>query len=349
MRPDCEPGAKLGRDEIFRLAEMAKRAGEELDLSGYDLSGTDLSGKEVVLTDVVFGRHHGPQPATLVGTNFRCSTLDHCFFAHADLTDADLRDCQISRSDFRYATFCRTTLGDATVVLCDFYRASVQENTVMRDTVFELVSLTESLDGATGLHWTSFAGKARRPALVAESEVDYRNFLEWTKADRLETYPVEAALEDRLDEAARTYRQLCGLWTSRAQFNDAGEAYAHSRRLERQAAGPRGRKFRPFFWLWLWAADALCGFGERLGRIVLWLAVVALLPGVAYWLFGGVSGGHGMGDDLLFSASQLTASTPARLTSATEVVDWIRVLQTLAGVALLGLFGFVLGNKIRSA
>ena len=349
MRPDREPGAKLGRDDVLRLVELAETAGEELDLSGYDLSGENLSGREVRLSNVVFGRHNGPPPAILVGTDFRYSTLEHCFFAHADLTDAYLRCCQISRCDFRYARFCRTTIGDATFLLCDFYRASVQENTVMRGTVFELVSLTESLDGATGLHWSSFAGNARRPALVTESETDYRDFLERTKVDRPVTYSVEQALEDRLDDAARTYRQLCGLWTSRAQFSDAGEAYAHSRRLERQAAGPRGHKFRPFFWLWLWVADALCGFGERLGRIALWVVVVALLPGVAYWLFGGVDGAHGIGDGLLFSASQLTASTPARLTPATQVVDWIRVLQTLAGIALLGLFGFVLGNKIRNA
>jgi hypothetical protein len=340
---------KLGRDDVIRLAEMANTAGEVLDLSGYDLSETDLGGTGIVLANVVFGRHHGPPPAILTGTSFRCSTLDHCFFAHANLTGADFRECRISRGDFRYATFRRTTLGDATLVLCDLYRASIEEGTVMLNTVFELVSLTGSLSGATGLRWTSFAGKGRRPALVAESEADYRDFLEWTKADRLETDPIEKALADRLDDAARTYRELSGLWTSRGQFSDAGRAYAHSRRLERQAAGPRGREFRPLFSLWLLVADGLCGFGERLGRIVPWLMAVALLPGLAYWLFGGVGGAHGIGDDLLFSASQLTASTPTRLTAATQLVEWIRVLQTLTGVALLGLFGFVLGNKIRNS
>jgi Pentapeptide repeats (8 copies) len=349
MRPECDVGVKLGREDVIRLAEMANTAGEALDLSGYDLSGTDLGGKEVVLANVIFGRHHGPPPAILTGTTFRCSTLDHCFFAHADLTGADFRECGINRGDFRYAIFRRTTLGDATLVLCDLYRASVEEGTVMLNTVFELVSLPGSLSGATGLRWASFAGRGPRPPLVAESEADYRDFLERTKPDRPETDPIEKALANRLDDAARTYRELCGLWTGRGQFSDAGQAYAHSRRLERQSAGPGGREFRPLLWFWLLVADGLCGFGERLGRIVPWLVAVALLPGLVYWLFGGVGGAHEIGDYLLFSASQLTASTPARLTATTQAVEWIRVLQTLTGVALLGLFGFVLGNKIRNS
>lgn len=352
LRADApvSPAAKLTRADVILLASRASATGEQLDLSGYDLSGVDLGGKEVIWTDVVFGRHHGPPPAILNGTIFRRSTLEHCFLAHADLTGADFRDCRLRRCDFRYATFCRTTLGDAHILLCDFYRASVEEGTVMLNTVFELVSLGP-LDGAIGLRWTSFAGKGRRSALVAESESDYRDFLKWTSADRLETYPIDKALEDRLDDAAVSYRDLCGFWTARGQFRDAGQAYAHSRRLERQAAGPRyqGRPFRPLTWLWLWFADLLCGFGDRLGRVIPWLAVVALLPGVIYWLVGGVHGGNGITDDLLFSASQVTASTPPRLTSSNALVDWVRVVQTLAGVALLGLFGFVLGNKIRNS
>jgi uncharacterized protein YjbI with pentapeptide repeats len=331
------------------MAGRAREAGEVLDLSGYDLSGVDLGGKDVAWRDVVFGTHRGPPPAILNGTIFRSSTLEHCFFAHADLTGADFRDCHISRCDFRYATFRRTTLGDATLELCDLYRASIEDGTVMLNTVFELVSMPGTLEGATGLSWASFDGP--RPALVTESEPDYRDFLEWTRADRLGTYPIEDALKDRLDDAARTYRDLTGVWTGRAQFRDAGLAYAHGRRLERQAVGPRfkGRPFRPLPWLGLWLADLLCGFGESLWRIVPWLAVVALVPGIIYALAGGVAGAHGLVDDLLFSVSQLTATTPDRLKAGTHLVDWVRVVQTLMGVTLLGLFGFVLGNKIRNA
>ncbi len=349
MRPDAQPPARLDRDQVIEFAHRASAAGEELDLSGYDLSGVDLAGTDLVWRRVVFGRHGGSPPAILRGTSFRNSRLEECLFAHADLTDADFRGCDIVRCDLRYAMFCRTTLGDATVVRSDFYRATLGQGTVMLNTTLELVSLTTDLEGAQDLAWTTFSARSRPPALVLEDEGAYREFLQPTKGDRLASYDIDAAIADRLLDAARIYRLLCGLWTERGEFRDAGAAYAHCRRLERQATGPfyRGRPFRPFTWLWLWFADLLCGFGQNLGRIIPWLVALALLPGVAYAIVGGVAGAHGIGDDLLFSASQLTASTPARFAATSPLLDWIRVVQTLLGVALLGLFGFVLGNKIR--
>ncbi len=347
MRPQATLGVKLDREDVLRLAEEAKLANDELDLSGFDLSGINL--QETELARVAFGRHHGGSPAVLAGASFRGSTLRDCFFAHADLVKADFRGCHITGADFRYATFRQTTLEGATLVLCDFYRACLEDGTRLTNAVLELVSLTASLDGATGLSRGTFTREGHPPALVAESAECYPAFLERTKSDRPESYSVDKGLEVRLEEAASIYRQLSGLWTSRAQFADAGWAYAHSRRLERQVAGPRGRNFRVLAWLWLWIADLLCGFGERLGRVVGWLLAVALIPGFAYLLFGGIAGAHGIADDLLFSVSQLTASTPARLSSSNSLVDWVRVVQTLAGVTLLGLFGFILGNKIRNS
>jgi hypothetical protein len=346
MPPDSSPPARLDRDQVFDLASRAAAAGEELDLSGLDLSGLDLSGEGVIWRRVVFGRHRGPAPALLRGTSFRCSKLEECLFAHVDLTDADFRGCEIARCDMRYALFCRTTLGDATVVRSDFYRASFQEGTVMLNTNLELVSLTTDLAGAEDLAWTTFDARTRPPALILEDEAAYRDFLQPTRGDRLPDYDIDAAIADRFRDAAHIYRLLCGLWTERGKFTDANEAYAHCRRLEREEVGPR-HHFDPFKWLWLWLADLICGFGQDLGRIALWLLAVALLPGVLYAIFGGVSGAVDIGDYLLFSASQLTASTPARFAPTSSLVEWVRVLQTLLGVGLLGLFGFVLGNKIR--
>ncbi len=352
LRPDKPAGARLTRDEVVEWAARANRAGVLLNLSGYNLTEIDLKDENLKLTDVVFGWHGGPKPAELRGARFRECILEHCFFADTDLTKADFRKCTALRCDFRYATFRHTTLQEAKLVLCDMYRASIQDGTVMLKTKFELVSLTGTLGGATGLRWSSFAHEKPRPPLVPESEREYREFLRWTKQDRLEAYSIDDALADRLDDAARNYRDLSGLWTERGQFSDAGKAYARSRRLERQSAGPRfkGKPFRPLFWAGLWFADLLCGFGESLVKIVVWLLVVALLPGIVYAIIGNVvQGSGGFWDDLLFSASQLTASTPMRLSSSAQVVEWIRVLQTLTGVAVLGLFGFVLGNKIRNS
>ncbi len=76
------------------------------------------------------------------------------------------------------------------------------------------------------------------------------------------------------------------------------------------------KPFRPLRWIGLWCADVLCGFGDSLWKVAAWLVVLAALPGVIYAILGDVvHGSGGLGDDFLVSVSQLTASTPQRLSS----------------------------------
>ena len=99
--------------------------------------------------------------------------------------------------------------------------------------------------------------------------------------------------------------------------------------------------------------DMLCKFGESLPRVFPWIALLIAVPALGYWISGGIQldGGRkaGVGHCLLFSAGRLAASTPERLSAATVAVEWIGVAQTFLGIALLGLLGFVLGNKLRSS
>jgi len=219
----------------------------------------------------------------------------------------------------------------------------------MRGTRFVLSRLPESIGSAKGLHWDALSPGKDGPAVVMEDESSYRSFLGPESASGSEIRDPDAILDGRLDEAARFYRELSISWTKNGRFRDADSAYAHARRVEREAIGPRfpGRPFRPVPWLGLWLSDLLCGFGESANRFVPWAMALALLPGVVYWLAGGVDGAHGLADNLLFSASSLTASTPPRLTSSNPLIDWISVIQILTGVALLGVWGFALGQKIR--
>lgn len=347
--PRKRAATKLTRDEVLRWAKQARARHEELDLRSYDLRGLDLS--KVELKDVVFGRHErdGAAPAKLESASFRESSLEHCFFSHANLTNADFRGSNLSKCDFRYADFHRTTLEEATLKLCDLYRATIRQGTVMLNTTFELVSLTASLEGSTDLRFDAFKRRGGPPGLVTEDERAYRRFLKWTQEDRRESYPIDDAVKKRLVDAARTYRNLSAHWAARGQFHDAGCAYVHSRRLERRNAAPWGKHRKLPTWFVLLIADLLCGFGERLWRIVPWIAVVAVAPAFFYAVLGGVNGSHGLLDDLRYSFNQLTDFTPRDLSASSHLVDFVGGVQRVLGVALLGLFGFVLGNKLRSS
>ena len=106
---------------------------------------------------------------------------------------------------------------------------------------------------------------------------------------------------------------------------------------------------RPLVWLGLWVADVTSCFGQSLTRVAATLLVVAIVPGIAYSSLHGVSGAHGLADDLLLSVSRLTAYTPPGVRPVGRVVVWIGIVQSALGIGLIGLFGFVLGNVLRQS
>lgn len=111
----------------------------------------------------------------------------------------------------------------------------------------------------------------------------------------------------------------------------------------------RRRMLRPLVWLGLWVADVTSCFGQSLTRVAATLLVVAIVPGIAYSSLHGVSGAHGLADDLLLSVSRLTAYTPPGVRPVGRVVVWIGIVQSALGIGLIGLFGFVLGNVLRQS
>jgi hypothetical protein len=220
------------------------------------------------------------------------------------------------------------------------------------------------------------------PALAAEDASAYESILRRTAPDRAkDAKTVPQAIDRRLQGASEDYRALSGYWGARGRFRDANAAYVRSRRLERQAASPlfasvrlqlkegtfaypamrrashrrtfrtrvRERAVRPLKWAGLWVADLISRFGQSMLLVFLTFLLVILLPGFAYDLWGGVTGAKDLGDDLLFSASHVTPSAPNGLTAHGDLAEWLGIAQTVIAVALVGLFGFVLGNVLRQS
>jgi hypothetical protein len=350
--PAAAVGEALAQAELVRLGVLAARMEAcdgievEIDLRGYGLSGLQLGGR--VWRRLVFGRNHDSEQAVLENVSFERGTLEWCELVGVDLDHVSFEACRISDCDLRYATFRRVRMADVTLERCDLYRANMLHGTELQRARFRLISPPDVYDGVTGLRWSSFCG-SETPAVIAESATEYASFLERTRQERQFDRPLDVALRERLENAAESFRTLSAYWDARGQFEDGGRAYSHSQRLLRQSAGPfySGRPFDPVRWLGLWTADLVCGFGESLPRIFAALAVVALLPGMLLGLLGGASGGHGLGDDLIFSVAHLTTTQVARIHASSRAVEAIGLVQSIMGIALLGLFGFVLGNKIR--
>lgn len=387
VRPVAPPGSPLSREDIQALASEARRQHRVVDLRAYELSELDLGGSKQLWEFVIFGLNSDASTSTLRHVAFRGATLKACWFAGVDLCGVDLTECELVDCDFRFACFERVRLGHATFLRCDLYGASVETGSIAEGLTFKLSSLPQFGDGITGLQWESFSGSNGVPALAAEDpDADaYRQFLRRTEHERPQNArSIDLAIDDRLIGAAGDYRRLSGYWAGQGRFQDANEAYTRSRRLERKAASPwfaytrrrrgegsfakrratltrrtttdaslrqkvRERSLRPLKWAGLWLADLVCRFGQSLSRVFGTLVVVAVLPGLAYTLFHGVDGSRSVWDDLLFSACRLSAYTPSSLTPATKLTEWVGVFQSSLGVALIGLFGYVLGKVLRES
>ena len=339
---------RMTRQDVERRI-AARAPGDEIDLRGADLTGADLSGMN--LERVLFGRGREERnPARLHGVSFRGGTLRECSLTRCDLTEVDLRQSTLEDCDLRYITTARTTFGDAALRGCDLYRAYLDAGTVFSPRELRNVSLTNaSLNGVTG-----FAPRHVPDGALAQLDAHaYRDFLERTRADSPED--LDRVVAGRFHEAAGVYRTLSGLWASTGAAGDSGWAYARSRVLERRDASPRHRSTPTRWprWIGMLVAEAISGYGIRLERVLAALAVVALLPALIYAAAGGVRDAgkptQALGDCILFSVGQLTTATPERLSPANLAVEWTSTVQTLLGIALLGLFGFVLGNVIRSS
>jgi Pentapeptide repeats (9 copies) len=362
-RPDPD------RPSLEELEQWIKDAeGEWVDLRGRDLTGIAFKDvlKGLPLKHAIFGCHDAKNErpaARLHKTSFRNCTLVECKFAGVDCDGTDFRHARLTKCDLRYASFVSVTFADAKLVLCDLYRAVFEKGVVFENAELEGVSLHQaSLGGIVGLRRRESFKPRNGPALAQDDEKRYVELLKQTtqkhaKGCEPPSKPDETTEPEdrRLPEAILTYRALSGLWSGQGLFADAAGAYVETKRHERTLAWHRDRSSPGALlrWLGLWFAEALCLFGEGLGRVLGWIAVLALVPGFIYWRSGGVTLSStetaGLGDCLLFSAARLTATTPDRLSPATPLVEWIGVAQTFVGIALLGLFGFVLGNKLRSS
>ena len=349
-----EQEARLEPAGLLALAqtavERAEETGEvvEIDLRGLDLSHLDFGGLRREWSRLIFGRADSGIPTRLSGAGFHAAHLEWCEFVDVDLDHVSFRGATVVDCDFRYATFQRTQLADAEFRRCDLYGANLCRGTELQRARFELISPPDYYDGVTGLRWSAFERRSP-PAIIAESADEYETFLRRTEKERPAGRTLRDAVADRHENAANSYRTLSAYWDSRGQYGDASKAYAHSQRLRRRSLSPlqRDAPTDVVRWVGLWLSDIVCGFGDGLWQVATVLACIAVLPGLVFYALGDVHGSGGLGDDLLFSVAHLTPADPKGLVAANRGAEIVGIGQTIAGLALLGLFGFVLGNRIR--
>lgn len=299
--------------------------------------------------------------------------IKYCRFRRCTFSDAAIYRCDLYRADFRPGN----TFPDAELGLVSLSRGDLGGAGELRRRSFgPFETDDEPLRPAAGEEaetWTPAARAAAqelrplvRHAFIQEDPVEYEALLRSTHLNAR----LDDALGGRLAEAAENWRMLSAVWMAAGAYDDAGWAYRRSRGLTRANLAPwrgsavRGRQVplrsaekgprRLGLWATLAVAGPLCGFGTRLRGIV--VAMIALVVGFAVLLrlagaleVVGRSGRREADwfDALHFSIGQLATTPPGELRLVGAGWSLAADLETLIGIALIGLFGFVLASLLR--
>ena len=202
----------------------------------------------------------------------------------------------------------------------------------------------------------------------------YHAFLDNTRVRREQLgEAIGEELDGKYDEAKEAYLALKNNFAEIGRYRDESWAYVKERRMGRMMHHPRlARKFyakelpeNPNVWQlawfyarhtakWVadWVVEWTCGYGESVLRTLRAMGVALVGFAILYWLLGAVVDANGNPSStwlhcLLYSGGAFTTFGVDTLRPAN---DWIRALsifESVVGIALTGLLGFVLGNRIR--
>ncbi|SFK30236.1 pentapeptide repeat-containing protein [Methylorubrum salsuginis] len=369
-------GANLRRARLPGV--LARSAGfegaclEEADFSGADLSGARFRGvaggqavfgeamledadfSDAVMRFATFGKAllDGARfpGADLWGTDFTGADADDSVFRAARLDEANLSDCNLTGADFEGASLKKarlvgSRLRGANLAGCRLDGADLSEADFSRTSLVRLDLTT------CKLHHARFAGA-------------------WLEGVRLSHEQLGGAVGEEAageyEAAQASYLTLERNLQSIGSHAGASWAYKRGRRMGRRHAGQQARKALARRDLrgslahgYRWVADRfvewLCDYGESLSRIARAFAIGIVLFAGAYGATGGLSR-EGTGvptynplDLVSYSALNMLTANPPEIGVKPEgrITNLLVGVQGAVGIVLMGLFGFVLGNRLR--
>jgi uncharacterized protein YjbI with pentapeptide repeats len=370
--------------DITQLQDLiATRQIRNLDLSHLDLNGTDFSG--CTLQNVVFA-NETQDDRELKNLTFSGAQLNNVFFDHATLSGCNfdgektnltrvsfkkstLHKCRFRKTqfhwcDFRYAEINSATFESAKISWCDFYRTFFVGIVIFR----------KALIGNSSLFYTYFdEGATLRLENIEDSKIlqqdkdAYRKFLvDWPKLGpgiRKNEQGVESdwdptdSLRARYMDAEDIYKTLNGLWTSKGFLGDANWAFVKGKKMERKRMINElvfGQKL-PFtkavnqsaLIFWNFITDKLFGYGESMSKMITTYVVTIFIFAYIYYS----SSATNLPDYLLaliISLKNMVAQTSDEVSGISPFLDFLNMVQTTIGILITGIFGFILGNKIRN-
>jgi uncharacterized protein YjbI with pentapeptide repeats len=315
------------RDAGLRFAKLQNAVLEHANLQRADVWGADLTG--AILTDADLQNTRFEEAslrgADLTGANLQAAVLRRANLQGCRLRSADLRGAVLAGADFRDAS-----LQDAKLQDVDFSQTDITHVFLSEARLDGARLRSEQLGGMIGEELAGEFGEARKGYLALErafQNLGDPDAASWAYRRRRRTQKHEALGRARDELAARRWRAAARHYAQ----------YTSDQSVE-----------------WL------CDYGESVPRVLTSLLALYLVFTVVYGVTGSVvreeqtqSGivsatTRAPADLAIFSLlAMTTGSIGIRLLPRGDLALTLVGIHVFLGVALIGLLGFVLGNRIR--
>ena len=362
---------------VARGADLSHTILEQAIFTGADCGGAMFNGshagearfERAMLEDARF------EGAALRYADFKLTLLDGAIFNRADLWGAHLDEADADEAQFQKARLDESSLQKGNFSQADFADASLKKARLDGARLQSANFTGARLDGASLRGADLSRASLPRLNLASCDLAHVRLAGAWLENTRLSLDQLGGAVgEERdgdFDAARQAYIALEQNFRSLGDGEGESWAFRKGRSMGKAQKASRARA------LWDsgdyvaclrsgldWASDSfvewLCNYGESLWRVVraffTTMLVFAFLYGVTGSLTRAVeSAGKGRAitrdpfDMLVFSfTNMLSTSAPdIGLKPANEAVALLVSVQGAVGIVLIGLFGYVLGNRMH--
>ena len=355
------------RSAVFSNATVEAAGFERADMSNADMSGVRAS--EARFADALL------EDARFISSVLRFAHFDRALLDSANFEQADAWAGHFDQAEANYASFRGACLQEASFASADCNGADF-EGADLRKANFYRVKLKSANFVEAKLAGANFAEADLTEASLTRLNLSSCDLTHvrldgaWLDSTRFEIDQLGGAVgEEIAREYAAARRAYLGLERNFRTLGDpeaASWSYRRARRMGKRAArsawreAARARDWGTAASCLLTAlsdgfSEWLCDYGESMPRVLRAYVVVLVCFAAFYGLTGGLLHGatgrpvHGITDLLSFSFLNMTTSvTPdIGLKPRSEFVYFTGSLQYVIGVVLIGLFGYVLGNRIR--
>jgi hypothetical protein len=297
------------------------------------------------------------------GINLKGVNLQNAYLRHANLQRAYLRSAKLQKANLQRANLQGARLMETNLQGAHLELANLQD-----------VNLWDANLQATVLKYSHLEKVDLLGVKSLKEAYFYGIFLDNTRMGREQLgETIGEELEGRYDEAKEAYLALKNNFAQIGRYRDESWAYVKERQMGKMMNHPRlARKYyakelpeNPNAWqlAWFyarhttkWAADWVvewtCGYGESVLRTLRAMLVALVSFAVLYRLLGAVVDANGNPSSswlhcLLYSGGAFTTFGVDTLRPANDLIRALSILESVVGIALTGLLGFVLGNRIR--